>query len=546
MNTESRCIILFLTCLLFCSACQPNLPAPTLAARIPFDTSTPAPAVPVPSTVHTPTAAPSATPSATATQTAFPSDGMIPTPLPTRIYGAFHAHQTPWWLAFTNHRFVLLNTDGSGEKVLLDGNWSTSYYAMAVTEPGRGAKAAIVATPNQEKPDQNPVPMQMHLWIMKLPEGQVLKELDLVNTAKIPDAANTVNVLSMVYSIPAWSPDGRYLAFVAALDGLTADVYLYDSQGGSIQRVSREPDSPTRLTWSPDGRWLVYQQVVAFGGGGSDMKGLWVMDIQKRSARKLVDTTEQVFDGWAPDGRLISHAFYGFVRLDCPAACGLQLIDPATGKIQPLLSKEQLPGAWITTAYQPGSQWIGVIVQYPSDAQITDFPERLLNKDAAPNSIEAFAVPLAGGNPKSLLREANELGWGMEVVPASLPDRWLANYEGQIYLLNPDENPLEYTQAAGTSKRPLPSPDGRWLAIAEDTQIPENTNILGLRLFSADNQTTRLVTTDPVFPYYVYWLPDSQRLLFWAGERLFFFALYHEQPTLVREGAVDQMMLIQP
>lgn len=535
--------IMVLLGFLVCTACQPVRPLFTKPAAA---TDSP---IPIDSTAFLewkPTTAPSAAP----TETNVPNSSAIsnPTTFPINLYGVFDPQDSSWWLVMANHRFVLLNADGSGEKVLLDGDFSSTYYNMAVTPPGQGAKAALVTAANTEQPDGSiPIPLQMHLSILQLPEGQVLKELDLIDPLKTPDLMTGPHFLfAVIYSTPTWSPDGRYLAFVAALDGPDADVYLYDSQTGTIQRASQEPDSPTDLSWSPDGGWLVYQQVVAFGGGGSDMKGLWAIDLQEISARKLVDTCQQIFDGWTPDGRLISHAFDGFTRTDCPTAQGLQLIDPASGQIQPLLVKEQLPGAFIAPAYQPGSQWIAVMVHYPHPEPPEPYSEQWLNKDALPGSVEVFALPMNGGQPKSLMRESNHLGWGIDVVPAGVPDCWLANYEHNIYRLTPDGYPSKYTQASETLSRPRPSPEGSWIAVADDTQNPENTNVIGLRLVSADNQTAWVVTNDPVFPYSVYWLPDSKSVLYWTAGQLYFYKLGDKLPRLVREVGADRMIPVQP
>ena len=60
----------------------------------------------------------------------------------------------------------------------------------------------------------------------------------------------------------AWSPDGDKLAFVAALDGLSADVYLYDTQTDELTRLTDGPNQPYLNGWSPDSRWVVHQEVV--------------------------------------------------------------------------------------------------------------------------------------------------------------------------------------------------------------------------------------------------------------------------------------------
>ncbi|WP_420455241.1 winged helix-turn-helix domain-containing protein [Rubrivirga sp.] len=57
---------------------------------------------------------------------------------------------------------------------------------------------------------------------------------------------------------PAFSPDGRQLAFVrTALDG-RQDVAVVTVQGGRVRRLAREQKGITGLDWTPDGREVVY------------------------------------------------------------------------------------------------------------------------------------------------------------------------------------------------------------------------------------------------------------------------------------------------
>jgi WD40 repeat protein len=106
----------------------------------------------------------------------------------------------------------------------------------------------------------------------------------------------------------AWSPDGQTLAFVGALDGETADVYLFNRADDSITRLSDEPGHATGLHWSPDGSWIEYLSVDCFGtGAGFAMNGLWAAEPQSGQTRLLepLQSSGEEFVGWSDNSTII-------------------------------------------------------------------------------------------------------------------------------------------------------------------------------------------------------------------------------------------------
>jgi TolB protein len=65
-------------------------------------------------------------------------------------------------------------------------------------------------------------------------------------------------------SAPAWSPDGRRLAVTLSRDG-PAQLYLLDLSGGSPRRLTTSQAIDTEAVFSPDGQWLYF---VSDRGGG--------------------------------------------------------------------------------------------------------------------------------------------------------------------------------------------------------------------------------------------------------------------------------------
>ncbi|MGD2137410.1 MAG: Tol-Pal system beta propeller repeat protein TolB [Gammaproteobacteria bacterium] len=98
---------------------------------------------------------------------------------------------------------------------------------------------------------------------------------------------------------PAWSPDGREIAYVS-FEKKTAEIYIQDVATGSRRKLASFKGINGAPSWSPDGRRLA----VTLSRDGNPE--IYIMDLQGGGLRRLTNSaaidTEPV---WMPDGRQI-------------------------------------------------------------------------------------------------------------------------------------------------------------------------------------------------------------------------------------------------
>ena len=124
--------------------------------------------------------------------------------------------------------------------------------------------------------------------------------------------------------LPAWSPDGLKLAFTSSRDG-QPEVYIMDSDGSNVRRLTNHPGIDTSPTWSPQGHQI------AFVSDRSGSPQVYVVGLSGTGLRRI--TFESYCDRptWSP-------APYNEIAYSSQTGPGhdIKVVDLATNEVRQL------------------------------------------------------------------------------------------------------------------------------------------------------------------------------------------------------------------
>ena len=99
---------------------------------------------------------------------------------------------------------------------------------------------------------------------------------------------------------PAFSPDGKRLAFGSSKDG-DFEIYTMDPEGGNVTRLTHSPGLDMRPAWSPDGKRL------AFISNRDGRYEAYVMQADGAGVQRLTNHPERDdYPAWHPDGKRLA------------------------------------------------------------------------------------------------------------------------------------------------------------------------------------------------------------------------------------------------
>jgi Tol biopolymer transport system component len=248
---------------------------------------------------------------------------------------------------------------------------------------------------------------------------------------------------------PAWSPDGRRIAFVSRRDG-NSEVYVMNADGSGKRNLTRTRANDDSPTWSRDGRRIAFLRertdtpwistVYVMNADGSGLRRLSL-----RLPEGTPQTTGRPTGGqlvWSPDGRTIYFGRY-LVRTDGSGA-------------------RRLPYIPLTAVWSPDGRRIAFTRPRPPKV-----PGPCCDLSAA----DIYVMNADGSGSRKLTHSA-----GRNAEPAWSPDGRKIAFRStrnggnrEIYVMNADgSNQRNLTRNPAKDVRPSWSPDGRRIAFVSD------------------------------------------------------------------------------
>ncbi len=298
---------------------------------------------------------------------------------------------------------------------------------------------------------------------------------------------------------PQVSPDGKWIAYDASTVDLAANarhsaIYLVPSNGGNSRRITDGAKQDESPAWSPDGKSIAY-----ISNRDQASHQVYVYDVAADSSRKVGDLAGGAASlKWLPDGS-------GFVVVsDIYPDCG---VDPACIKQKDVAAAQRQSSARIITSllYRHWKAW-----QEPTRTHILYVP---MNggapRDLTPGAFDAPPFSVGGGDEFDVSPDGKELVFARDVSPhpeiSTNADLYV------VPLVGGEARAITTRTGADTS--PKYSPDGRTIAYRSQARAGYESDLWELWIYDRmSGSARRLAPTFQQDVDSFAWAPDSKSI----------------------------------
>jgi hypothetical protein len=306
----------------------------------------------------------------------------------------------------------------------------------------------------------------------------------------------------------AWSPDGRFLAFNAALRNDNSDLYVLDTLNDRVDRANRFLSQNTSPLWAPGGNLLISQELEIDRPGENDWRASFVTGLLIPSFINIdtiyqppEDSLEEVFVGWLNENIFIS---FSMTKLG-PRS----LRTVSTNNVKESLIIE---GAFQQAAFDPETSTIAFTISY---------------EDAIPLGLSGGIYRLLPDSAGYLLQQ----GGNWERLVWDPVGMFIAAGSQGVTLFTPDGEGL-LLPGQGNAR---PSPNGNWLIAWGDGE----NSTTGARLYQS-NSNSPLQTLIPGPVEMLFWQPDSLGFFIQSEGALYQFIFPGLRPKTIVEGIPEE------
>jgi len=112
-----------------------------------------------------------------------------------------------------------------------------------------------------------------------------------------------VTDMSIIATVPAWSPDGKWIAFDSGAD--QSDLHLINNKTGEVRNLTENPAADRFYGWSPDGKQILF--VSNRGEQPVNNPAIYIITIESLEVVQLTESESvNVLASWSPDGKKIA------------------------------------------------------------------------------------------------------------------------------------------------------------------------------------------------------------------------------------------------